>query len=816
MKPHTAGRPAAQDTARVASAFQQAVSLHRQGRPFQADALCAEVLRVEPRHSGAWHLRGLLALEGGDVDQGIEWIERSLKIQPDQAAAHSNLGNALLSSGRPQQALASFDRALGLKSDYVVALYNRGNAFRELHRFDEALASYDEALRLRPDHAPAHNNRGWVLLELARLEAALAAFERAVELDPNFADAHRNRAAALLKLERPADALASYDHFLQRAQKDVEGWCGRGNVLLALKRPEEALESYTRAVQLDSQHVDALINRGHALQCLRRPFEALTEYEGALRLRPDCALALNNSGNALVELGRAEEALARYDKALQLSPGDADTLYNRGAALRQLGRHEESAQTFAEVVRIAPERDYALGNLFHLRMDSCNWTDYEVLSTRLYAALAKNKRVTNPLSLLLLPGSRDLPLACTRAYVDYEYPQEQSPASCAPPMAAVPARRIRVAYVSADFREHPTSYLMVGVLERHDREAFEIIGVSLRDREDSEVGRRVYAAFDRFIEVKGRSDRDVAELLREMDVDIAVDLMGLTEGLRLGIFAHRAAPVQVSYLGYPATTGARFMDYLLADSFAIPPESRPYYAEQVVYLPECYQANDDRCPIGARPTRAAAGLPERGVVFCCFNNSYKLNPTVFDVWMRLLREEPDSVLWILAEEDGTRQNLLREAAARGVTGKQLVFAGRVPYPDHLGRLALADLFLDTLPYNAGATASDALRMHVPVLTCVGELFVSRMAGSLLTAVGLPELITQSLTEYESKALELARYPEKLSALRAQLARNLTRSPLFNTVRFCRHLEAAYLGMYERAARGAAPLSFAVAASAESP
>lgn len=536
-----------------------------------------------------------------------------------------------------------------------------------------------------------------------------------------------------------------------------------------------------------------------------------------MRFVPRCCartLGITEPGNALLKLGQAEAALARYDKALQLSPEAVDTLYNRGLALRELQRNEESAQSFARLLRIQSAHDYALANLFHLRMDACDWTDYEWLSAHLSAALAKNRKLMNPLSLLLVPGSSELPLECMRAYVEHEYPQEGLLGPCPAREPAPDSHRIRIAYVSADFREHAVSYLMVGVLEQHDREAFDVIGVSLRKREDSGMGRRVCAAFDRFVEVEGHSDRDVALLLRELEVDIAVDLTGLTEGLRLGIFAHRAAPVQVTYLGSPATTGARFMDYILADEFTIPPRSRPYYAEQVVYLPECFQANDDRCPIGARATRATAGLPEQGLVFCCFNNSYKLNPALFDIWMRLLREVPGSVLWLLAEGQGTRENLLREAAARGVSERRLVFAGRVPYAQHLGRVGLADLFLDTLPYNARATASDALRMAVPVLTCAGHSFVGRMAGSLLRAVGLPELITCSLEEYERKALELARQPGELQALRARLGDKLVRSPLFNTARFCRHLEAAYFGMHERACALQAPVGFAVPASVE--
>jgi protein O-GlcNAc transferase len=767
MKPRMTGGTVAQDPAHVAAAFQQAIVLHQQGRPFQADALCAEVLRADPRHYGAWHLRGLLALESGNTDVGVEWIERSLKIYSNQAAAHSNIGNALLSKGEPQQALASFDRALRLKSDYVVALYNRGNALRELRRFDAALDSYERVLRLKDDHVPALNNSGLALLELGRPEDALAAFERAAELDPRFADAPRNRGAALLKLARVQEAIECYGSLLQWAPKDADAWCGHGNALLALKRLNDALASYTKAVELDPAHVDALINRGHVLQSLQRSAASLSDYEQALRLAPDSLLALNNSGNALLEMGNAEAALTRYDRALKLSPEAPDTLYNRGAALRELKRYEESAQSFADLLRIAPDHDYALGNLFHLRMDYCSWSEYESLARQLHEALAKKRKVINPLSLLL-SDSPELHLACAQAFVADKYAEDLSLGPCAPYLSREPReegreRRIRVAYVSADFCEHPVSHLFVGALERHDRERFELIGVSLRAGEGGAFEQRVRGAFDRFIDVTGRSDREVAELLRGLQVDIAVDLMGFTQSMRLGIFAHRCAPVQVNYLGYAGTLGAPYIDYLLADEVVIPAAEEPWFSERVVKLPHCYLPNDDRREIGACPTRAQAGLPETGLVFCAFTNAYKINPPVFEIWMRLLREVPGSVLWLRGMTAAARGNLQREAQLRGVEPERLVFAPHVAdMAEHLARQGLADLYLDTLPYNAHSTACDALWSGVPVLTCAGRSFAGRVAASALTAVGLPELITHSLEEYERKAIELAQNPRAVA------------------------------------------------------
>jgi len=727
---------AGQAASRVAAAFQQAVLLHQQDRPFQAEAVCAQVLQADPRHHGAWHLRGLLALENGQTEQGVEWIEKSLEIQPNQFAAHSNIGNAMLCSGRPEQALARFERALRIKPDYVAALYNRGNALRDLRRFEEALASYDRLLRLEADHVKALNNRGLVLLELQRAEEALVACRRAAELDPRYEGAHENVGAILLKLERAEEALECYDSLLKWAPRDVNAWTGRGNALRDSKRWNDARASYIRALEIDPAHVDALIGHGNVLQLLRQP----------------------------------EAALEEYTKALRHSPDDA---------------------------RIASDHDYALGTLFHLRMDSCDWRDYGSLAERLYTALAKDRRVINPLSLLLYDAP-ELQDSCARAYVEDRCPEDNSLGACIAHRVPVGGRRLRVAYVSADFCDHPVSHLLVGVLEQHDRAGFEIVGVSLRAGDGGVFERRVRGAFDRFVEVTERTDREVAQLLRDMEVDIAVDLMGLTQAMRLGVFAYRCAPVQVSFLGYAGTSGAPYMDYLLADEVVIPTRQEHHYTERIVRLPHCYLPNDDRREIGVVPTRVEAGLPEDAFVFCAFTTAHKINPTLFDVWMRLLQTVPGSVLWLRSTSAEAQGNLQKEAQVRGVESHRLVFAHHVPsMADHLARHSLADLYLDTVPYNAHSTTCDALWAGVPVLTCMGQAFASRVAASALTAIGLPELITDGVPAYEQKALELAREPVRLQELRGKLAQLRTSGPLFDTARYCRDLEAAYRAMVER-------------------
>jgi predicted O-linked N-acetylglucosamine transferase (SPINDLY family) len=814
--------PAGAAQSSVAAAFRQAVTLHAQGNAVQSEALCGEVLGADPKHAGAWHLLGLLALARGDADQGIDRIERSLRIDPHQPAAHLNVGNSLLNQNQPELALLRFDRALALKADYPLALYNRGNALRALGRFEAALASYEAASRLHAGDWRLENNRGLMLLELSRADEALAAFERAVHLEPPAVEARKNLAVALARTGRAQAALNAYEQLCLAAPEDADVWCGRGNVLMALKRPEDAAANYSRALQCKPDCAEALINRCAALLALRRPAESLLDAEAATRLAPRSRLAFNNAANALLELGRLEEALAHLEAAQQLEPAATDTIYNRGVVLRRLRRFGESANCFEDLLRFSPDREYALGYLFQLRMDACDWTDYESLTRRIITALAGRKRVINPMTLLLL----DLPAeqrACAQSFAADQWPEESSLGPCAAlksldaaaaspaaPAAIDATRKLRVAYVSADFREHPVSYLLVGVLERHDRAHVEVIGVSLAPVEDGPFGRRVRRAFDHYIEAANRTDREIALLLRELRVDIAVDLMGYTEGMRLGIFAHRTAPVQVGYLGYAGTLGVPYVDYLLADAVVIPPGLESTVTEAIVRLPDCYLPNDDRREMAAPATRSRAGLPAGAFVFCAFTNACKLNPPVFAVWLRLLREVPGSVLWLSSMGAEARDHLQREAGRCAIDPGRLVFAPRVAgIAEHLARLSCADLFLDTLPYNAHSTACDALWAGVPVITCAGQSFASRVAASALTAVGLAGLITRNLAQYELQALELARHPEQLQVLRAKLAANRATAPLFDTVRYIHHLETAYRTMHERAVQGMPPCGFSV-------
>ncbi len=815
------------------------------GQPAAAADAIGESLRTNPTQPVA-HLNLGVALQRlHRPAEATASFESALRLAPDYAEALNNLGDALLELRRPEEALAHLTRALHLQPRFALAWSNRGNALRALDRPAEALESYEQALRLQPDLVRAWNNRGNALRDVNRVPEALASFQEALRLDPGYAQAFYNLGNALLELERYSEALACYEQLLRGTPHDHELLTNRGITLLGMKRFDEALASLERALALRPDFALAHNNRGNALRELKRPEEALECYAEALRLLPDDPDTLSNRGNALSDLRRYQEALASYEAALERRRDKADIYHNRGNAWQALRRPAEALADFERALALKPQLSHALfaaatvclklqrfeaaceyfvrlhhadaaypfadGVHLHARLLCCDWQGADAPRRRVLDQIEKGATADQPFSFLAVSDDPEAQLRCARALAAQRYPPPGTSTLLAPWSARRYGHsRVRVAYISGDLRNHVVSRLLAGVWEQHDRRQFEIIAVALNEEDTSPFGQRVRGAFDRYIDASGLGDAAVTRLLRDTEVDIAVDLMGYTDGHRTGIFAPRAAPVQINYLGFPGTLGAAYFDYLLADRFVVPPHCRAHYAEQVVYLPDCFQANDTRrATLGEAPSRTQLGLPDAAFVWCCLNSPFKLNPALFQIWMRLLREVPASVLWLLAESPSTENNLRSAAVASGVDASRLVFAARVGYEEHVTRLARADVFLDTLPFNAGATASDALWVGLPVLTCVGGAFASRMAGSLLQAVGLPELICESLADYEQRALELARRPDNLAALKDRLTRQRRSAPLFDTRRFCGHLEAAYLHMWRRSEDGEPPASFAV-------
>jgi predicted O-linked N-acetylglucosamine transferase (SPINDLY family) len=642
---------------------------------------------------------------------------------------------------------------------------------------------------------------------LQRFDESLSALDNVIALNPNIPEVWANRASALITLKRPDQAVECYARAIALRPSYTDAWKNRGVVLAMLGRPQEALDCFEKVIGLDASNLEAYRNAADLLLMLKRNKDAATRYTHYLARKPDDTNAWANYGVALVETERYSDGLEAFDKAVALDASNADAWNHRGNVLFQLKRYDEAATSYERALTLAPGLPYCAGYLAQSRLRCCDWSQIEQDRARVAEGLRSGFPVIDPFGNLVVSASPADQLRCARI-TSAESSQGDVPRLWQGERYS--HDRIRVAYLSADFRPHPVAFLIAGVFEHHDRSRFETVGLSFGPASDSDIRKRMAAAFDHFIDVRNDGDFDIAARMRRMEIDIAIDLTGFCEHGRTEILAFRPAPVQVNYLGFPGATGADFVDYVIADSTIIPKDHAQFFSEKVVYLPDSYQANDRKRPIAPRiPTRREVGLPDEGTVFCAFNNAYKITPPVFDIWMGLLRDVEGSVLWLLGDNPGAIRNLAHEAEARGIPARRLIFAHRVAPDEHLARFSLADLFLDTLPYNAHTTASDALWAGVPVVTCTGEAFASRVAASLLRAAGLPELITGSLDAYRALALELGRDRDRLKRLKEKLALGRLSCPLFDTARTTRHLEAAYAEMWRRRQQGEAPSSFTI-------
>jgi protein O-GlcNAc transferase len=716
--------------------------------------------------------RALAALQAGKPDDAERSFKKLLREDPKHVPALNLLSILLTRIGRFEEAEHYVRLALKQGATSDTTLYNYGIILKALRRPAEALERFSQALAINAAVAETWNNRGATLNDLERYREALFDFDKAISLNPASADAFCNKGKSLGELKVHDQSLAAYDRALTLQPNLAQAWIGRGNVLFELRQYEQAVAAF----------------------------------EKALTLKPDLADAWLGRGNVLGELGQFQDALAAYDRALTLKPDLAEAWIARGDVFSELGRYGDAFAAYDRAFTVNPDLKYVESDRLHVKMMICDWTDLRAEVSRLLLA-TRNGTPALLLPILSIPSSPADQLACAKRHVADQYPPSH-PALWSGETYA--HDRIRVAYLSADLHDHATAYLVAGLFEQHDRSRFEVTAISFGPEQDSSMRRRIKSSCEHFVEVRSHSDRQIAELVRQREIEIAVDLKGFTLHNRTNIFAKRPAPIAVNYLGYPGTMGAEYYDYVLADRIVIPPDQQEFYSEKVVYLPDSYQVNDAKRPRpGVAPARAQVGLPERGLIFCSFNNHYKINPEMFDVWMRLLRNVESSVLWLFEGNSDAADNLRREAAKRGVSAERLVFAPRVSLEQHLARHQVADLLLDTLPYNAHTTASDALWMGVPVLTCLGSTFAGRVAASLLAAVGLPELVATSLEQYESLALDIAHDPDRLAALKAKLSRNRETCSLFDTRRFARNIEAAYAMMWERSQRNEAPMSFAV-------
>jgi len=742
-----------------------------EGRLEQARALCEAALALDAGAFMPRYLLGIVEYRRGEPLRAVELIEAALEVCPQHARAHLHLGNALAAAGRIEAALAAFERGRAFAPHDAEIELACAQALLQHGRFEAALPCFDRALTARSDWPEALAGKGLSCAQLGRYLQAIACFDAALELDPG--------------------------------QAHVLDW--RGNARRVLRQLESALTDFDRAIALQPSLPEPHNNRGSTLAELDRLEEALASFDRAVAIVPDYAEARVNRGNVLKRLRRWSDALADYEAALHTRADLAEAYYNRGDLYRTLGDLERSISDLERACVLRPDLPFLRGLRLHVRMQLGDWRGFEAARREIAALISAGAPAAPPFAVLGMSDSPKLQYAAAAIWVRHQCPPAEGP----PPSVGKGTSRIRLGYFSPDFRDHPVGHLIADLLARHDRDRFEIHGFSYSPPPGDPMRERLEGVFDHWHDVMHTPDRGVADLARRCDIDIAIDLAGYTDLGRPRIFAHRAAPLQLSWLGYLGTSAAPYIDYLVADPAIVSAAHREFVSERILYL-KVHQPNgaDTRPVIPPMPTRASLGLPAHGVVFCCFNASYKILPDTFDSWMRILAQVPASVLFLLA---GPFESQLRDRAqAQGIAASRLVFGPRVARAQYLARLRAADLFLDTLPYNAGTTASDALWCGLPLLTLRGAALASRTASSLLSALGLSELITDSRAEYERRAIELGSDPGRLWALKARLT-DARSSTLFDGAAFARDFETGLQLIHARQQAGLPPSDIATGA-----
>lgn len=799
----------------IAAMLASAIEHQQGGRLKEAESLYREILACDDRQSDAWHLLGTIAHQIGDAQAAFDLIEHAIELNPGNASYHCNLGNAQKGLGNLDAAEASYRMAILLRPDFPLAYFNLAALLKQRGQIEAAIVSYEMSLQQKPDFVEAQYNLSVIYHEQRNWSAAQAGYLRTLQVQGAHADAWNNLGMILKEQGQLSEAVECYRRAIQCRPDFAEALNNLGVACRDAREFNQALECYMQALRLKPDYAVAFNNLGNTLVSLRRPADAVTCLKRAIEIQPAFAEAYTNLGAALQELRRYHEAAESLRTALQLNPEDAAVLESLGNVSRDSGQAAEAIACYRRSLQLNPECQSTLGQLIHQLQHQCEWDDLPQLIEQAIRAV-EHRSMENC-------GAAMSPFAFLTMHHATSSKQQQK---CAAIWAADSARgavrwnstretsihhqrdeRIRVGYLSADYRAHPVAELIVELFETHDRSRFAVSAYSYGPDDGSAMRQRMMEAFESFVDLRDASLAESVQRIAADEIDILVDLTGFTQHARPQVMASRPAPIQVNYLGYPGTMGADFIDYILVDEFIVPRDQQPYYHEKIVYLPGCYQANDTKRVIAETAwTRRDAGLPDQGFVFCSFNNNYKITPEIFSVWMRLLRRVPSSVLWLLESNQAAPGNLLREAERRGVSSDRIVFAPRMALPEHLARHRLADLFLDTFPVNAHTTASDALWAGLPVLTLSGETFISRVAGSLLKTLGVPELITTSLSDYQGRALELAQNPVELAALRERIWKNRRTSPLFDIHRSTRAIENAYVKMMEIYRSGQTPHS----------
>lgn len=811
----------------------------------EAIELFEKALKIDPTDHITWFNAGNTLCSIQAYEKSLIYYNKAVILFPNFYQALNNYGKALFELEKYSESLTYYNNAIKINKYYLASYINKSTALNKLKCYEEALECCEQALLLinksnseQELSAEILSNKGVTLHNLKKYNEAISFFNMAIDHNPLYSEVWSNKGVTLHEISQYKDAIIHYDKAIDIKHNNYEAWANKGISLIKIKNNTEAIICFNKALELKPNYYEAFANKGAALHELKQYDQAVEQYDQALKFKADYAFAysckacalnslkqfddaiicfnkalnlepnnhemLSNLGTALHERKLYDESISYYNKALEIKPDFAQALANKAAALLEQKKYNEAVILYEKTFKITDDLDWAFGDYIHAKMKICKWENLELQINNINSKLNLGKKVITPFPLL---GLIDIPEVHTQAakiYGDQKFPPNDS-------LGLITKNsnksKIRIGYFSADFRNHPVSMLTVELFELHNKDKFEIFAFASGENDESLLRKRLIRSFNQFIDIDCMSDYDVAKLSRELQIDIAVDLGGYTADSRLGIFSYRAAPIQISYVGYLGTLNTNYIDYLIADKTLVPKHLSDFYTENIIYLPS-YQCNDTKRYISEMKfSKIDFGMPENSFVFCCFNNNFKILPATFISWMRILKAVENSYLFLFSENEWVESNLRREAVNYGIDSERLIFGKALPVEDYLARYEICDLFLDTFPYNAGTTASDALWTGLPVVTMSGNSFHSRMAASILTALEIPELITFNSKEYESLAIELASNHIKLSSIRKKLVSNSRTTLLFDTEIFTQNLESAYEAVHERSQLDLNPVDF---------
>jgi protein O-GlcNAc transferase len=775
---------------KIDSILERGLYFHRQGDLEKAEKNYRDILDATPMNADALHLLGVLSNQKQQNQAAVDLIIRAIQIFPNRPIYHNNLGNAYRDSGHYEQAIVCYHKALQIKPDLSEVYINLGIAYHQLADLDRATVAYQKAISLKPDSAEAYYNLGNTFREQRLFDEAISCYRRAASMNPMLVEAFYNQANILEKKARFDEAIACLKQCIQFKPDWAEAHCNLGNLSKQLGFLDDAISHHQKAIHLNPELDEAHNNLGNAFKDQGSFSKAITCYRKALHIHPGNAEVYSNLGVTYAAADRMAEATGCFKKATRLNPQFAEALNYMGVVLAEQNRRDEAIDCFQKAIEIKPDYAEAYSYLIHQLQHTCNWRSLKICSERLdklnrQTGEGKPFFVEPPFISMARHSDLCWHLTISKAWSrKITQPLQNVKLSFSFETRRQKKRKLTIGYLSSDFHDHATAHLMLSVFGLHNREYFKINCYSYGPVDQSNYRQQIIDQSDQFIDIRELSHIDAARRIYADKVDILIDLKGHTKGARLGISACRPAPIQAHYLGYPGTIGA--------------------------FLPHCYQVNDHQQEIASRDwNRETLGLPEQGFVFSSFNLPYKIDSVMFDCWMRILKQVPNSVLWLFSDNESARCNLRQEAADRGVDPDRLVFAHKIEKSEHLSRLKWADLALDTRIVNGHTTTSDSLWAGVPVIALQGNHFASRVSSSILHAVGLSELVTHRLEEYEKLAVQLASRSSELKAIRHKLNINRLEKPLFDTIRFVKNLENAYNEMWRIFLEGRAPMQIEV-------